>query len=181
MGENAQFMSDLANDTARINQVLSDLDLIYSGAATANYVEGVVQDWTNEPYVRGSYSYPAPGTFPGGTSMREELAAPVGTTLYFAGEATHNGAPATVPGAMQSGDRASGEVRQRRRRAARCRRSDGGLLRVGHRWRSAGDGGRFHRLVQPDADRLELGLRRLLVVDQAAPDYIGTTSRGPTP
>jgi hypothetical protein len=110
MGENAQILSDLANDTARINQVLSDLDLIFAGAATTNYVEGVVQDWTNEPYVRGSYSYPAPGTFPGGTSMRQELAAQVGTTLYFAGEATHNSAPSTVPGAMQSGDRASGEL-----------------------------------------------------------------------
>jgi PKD repeat protein len=41
--------------------------------------------------------------------MREELAAPVGATLYFAGEATHNGAPATVPGALQSGERAAGE------------------------------------------------------------------------
>jgi len=113
MGENAQFLSDLASDAARINQVLSDLDLIFpagGGAATASYIEGVVQDWTNEPYVRGSYSYPAPGTYPGGTSMREELAAPVGTTLYFAGEATHNGAPSTVPGAMQSGDRGASEI-----------------------------------------------------------------------
>jgi hypothetical protein len=110
MGENAETMSGLASDTARINQVLADLDAMFSGAATTNYVEGVVQDWTNEPYVRGSYSYPAPGTYPGGTSMREELAAPVGTTLYFAGEATHNTAPSTVPGALQSGDRASGEI-----------------------------------------------------------------------
>ena len=31
-------------------------------------------DWTKRPYVRGSYSYPAPGSYPGGTSMREELA-----------------------------------------------------------------------------------------------------------
>ncbi len=110
MGENAQIMSDLANDTARINQVKADLDLIFAGAATANFVEGVVQDWTNEPYVRGSYSYPAPGTYPNGTSMREVLAAPVGTTLYFAGEATHTTAPSTVPGALQSGDRAAGEI-----------------------------------------------------------------------
>jgi monoamine oxidase len=110
MGENAQVLSDLASDAARIGQVLSDLDAMFSGAATANYIEGVVQDWTNEPYVRGSYSYPAPGTYPGGTSMREQLAAPVGTTLYFAGEATHNTAPSTVPGAMQSGDRAAGEM-----------------------------------------------------------------------
>ena len=110
MGENAQTLSDLPSDAARINQVLADLDAIFGGAATTNYVEANVHDWTNEPYVRGSYSYPAPGTYPGGTSMREELAAPVGTTLYFAGEATHNTAPSTVPGALQSGDRAAGEI-----------------------------------------------------------------------
>jgi monoamine oxidase len=110
MGENAQILSDLASDAARVDQVLADLDAIFGGAATTNFVEGVVQDWTNEPYVRGSYSYPAPGTYPGGTSMREELAVPVGTALYFAGEATHNTAPSTVPGALQSGDRASGEI-----------------------------------------------------------------------
>ena len=38
------------------------------------------------------------------------LAQPVGTTLYFAGEATHNTAPSTVPGALQSGERAGGEA-----------------------------------------------------------------------
>jgi len=110
MGENAQAMSDLPSDAARIDQMLADLDEAFGGAATTNYVEGVVQDWTNEPYVRGSYSYPAPGAYPGGTSMREELAAQVGTTLYFAGEATHNTASSTVPGALQSGERAAGEA-----------------------------------------------------------------------
>jgi monoamine oxidase len=110
MGENAQTLSDLADDTARINAVLADLDTMFGGAATTAFVEGVVQDWTNEPYVRGSYSYPAPGTYPGGTSMRQELAAPVGTTLYFAGEATNNTDPSTVPGALQSGERAAAEM-----------------------------------------------------------------------
>jgi PKD repeat protein len=42
--------------------------------------------------------------------MRQVLAQPVGTTLHFAGEATHNTAPSTVPGALQSGERAGGEV-----------------------------------------------------------------------
>ncbi len=41
--------------------------------------------------------------------MREILAQPVGSTLYFAGEATNNANSATVPGAMQSGERAAGE------------------------------------------------------------------------
>jgi monoamine oxidase len=111
MGLNAEFMSGLADDTARLNQALADLDAMFSGQATTNFVEGVVQDWTNEPYVRGSYSYPAPGTYPnGGPSMREELAEPVGSDLFFAGEATHNTTPSTVPGALQSGERAAGEI-----------------------------------------------------------------------
>jgi PKD repeat protein len=42
--------------------------------------------------------------------MRQVLAEPVGTTVYFAGEATHNTAASTVPGALQSGERAGGEV-----------------------------------------------------------------------
>jgi hypothetical protein len=110
MGENAQTMSDLPNNAARISQVLGDLDSMFAGTATTNFIEGVVRDWTKQPYVRGSYSYPAPGSYPGGLTMREELAKPVGTTLYFAGEATHNTASATVPGALQSGERASGEM-----------------------------------------------------------------------
>ena len=97
--------------TARINQVLADLDVAFGGAASTNFVEGIVQDWTSQPYVLGSYSFPAPGTRPlSGLTQREVLAQPVGSTLYFAGEATHNTAASTVPGAMQSGLRAATEI-----------------------------------------------------------------------
>ncbi|MCH7600079.1 MAG: FAD-dependent oxidoreductase [Myxococcales bacterium] len=109
MGINGEIMSALPDDTARINQALSDLDEMFSNAATPAYMSAVVQDWSNEPYVLGSYSYPTVGSFPGGTSMREVLAQPVGTTLFFAGEATNNGNSATVPGAMHTGERAAGE------------------------------------------------------------------------
>ncbi len=54
-------------------------------------------------------SGPALGTRPtSGPTKREVLAQTVGTTLYFAGEATHNTTPSTVPGALQSGERAGG-------------------------------------------------------------------------
>jgi monoamine oxidase len=109
MGKNGEAMTALANDAARINQALSDLDTAFSNAATPAYVSAVIQDWTSEPYVLGSYSYPTVGSYPGGLSMREILAQPVGTTLYFAGEASNNNNSATVPGAMQSGERAAGE------------------------------------------------------------------------
>ena len=111
MGKNSEFMEALPDDTARINQALVDLTAAFGGAISAAYVEGIVQNWTAEPYVLGSYSYPAPGTRPtSGSTMREVLAQPVGSTLYFAGEATHNTAASTVPGALQSGERAGGEV-----------------------------------------------------------------------
>ena len=111
MGVNAEFMGSLADDNARISQALTDLDAAFGGAATPAFVEGVVTDWTSNPYVRGSYSFPSPGTRPlSGLTQRQVLAQPVGSALYFAGEATHNTAAATVPGAMQSGERAGGEV-----------------------------------------------------------------------
>lgn len=111
MGRNAEVMAALADDTARIDQALIDLDAAFGGSASTSFIEGVVQNWSAEPYIRGSYSFPAPETRPlVGLSKREVLAQPVGTTLYFAGEATHNTAASTVPGAMQSGERAAGEV-----------------------------------------------------------------------
>ncbi|MEE3327943.1 MAG: FAD-dependent oxidoreductase [Myxococcota bacterium] len=111
MGINAEVMGALPDDNARINQALIDLDAAFGGTASGAFVEAVIQDWTADPYVRGSYSFPAPGTRPlSGLTQRQILAQPVGSTLYFAGEATHNTAAATVPGAMQSGERAGGEV-----------------------------------------------------------------------
>jgi monoamine oxidase len=118
MGRNSETMEALPDDTARLNQALDDLDVVFGNLPFASqptqvYLEGKVQNWTAEPYVRGSYSYAAPGTRPGAngsTTEREVLAQQVGTELYFAGEATHNTASATVIGAMRTGERAAGEV-----------------------------------------------------------------------
>jgi monoamine oxidase len=113
MGKNAEVMEALPDDAARFDRALVDLDAAFggTGAATAAFVEGFVMDWTASSYVLGSYSYPAPGTRPtSGPTKREVLAQPVGTTLYFAGEATHNTMASTVPGALQSGERAAMEV-----------------------------------------------------------------------
>jgi monoamine oxidase len=111
MGENAEALSALPDDAARLSQALADLDAMFGGQASAHFVEGFVQDWTADPWVRGSYSYPAPGSYPdSGPSARQVLAQPVGSELFFAGEATHNSAPSTVPGALQSGERAAGEI-----------------------------------------------------------------------
>ncbi|MFP6628748.1 MAG: FAD-dependent oxidoreductase, partial [Myxococcota bacterium] len=82
MGRNSEFMEALPNDTARINEALVDLDAALGGAASTEFIEGTVQNWSAEPYVLGSYSFPAPGTRPiSGPTMRQVLAQPVGTTL----------------------------------------------------------------------------------------------------
>ena len=49
----------------------------------------------------------------GGTGAREELAAPLEETLYFAGEATDVEQSGTVGGALASGMRAAREILDR--------------------------------------------------------------------
>ncbi|MFZ0796466.1 MAG: NAD(P)/FAD-dependent oxidoreductase [Candidatus Sulfotelmatobacter sp.] len=69
--------------------------------------EFFVHDWQSDPYCRGAYSYALAGS---GDAARR-LAAAVGSTLFFAGEATAcNGHNGTVHGAIASGQRAANEL-----------------------------------------------------------------------
>ena len=65
-----------------------------------------VQDWMQDPYSRGGYSY----VLVGGMGAREQLATPLDDTVFFAGEATDNEEPGTVAGALRSGQRAAREA-----------------------------------------------------------------------
>lgn len=61
----------------------------------------VILDWDEMPYALGGYSFETVG----GEADRALLAAPVGDTLYFAGEALYNGpVPGTVEAAFCSGN-----------------------------------------------------------------------------
>ena len=66
----------------------------------------LLHDWQADPYARGGYSYVKVG----GTGAREELAAPLEDTLYFAGEATDLEQSGTVGGALASGVRAAKDL-----------------------------------------------------------------------
>ena len=119
MGNNGEKLSAIAKssgggdkgDQAIINVMLSDLDNIFNGAATKEYIEGIVQDWSSNPYVMGSYSYATEYTYePGDVSKRKQLSAPVDDTIFFAGEGTSNNNPACVPGALQEGERAANQI-----------------------------------------------------------------------
>jgi len=63
-------------------------------------------DWQADPYSAGAYSYGGVG----GKGAFEDLAKPIGETLFFAGEATHPGKNGTVEGAIESGERAAKEI-----------------------------------------------------------------------
>ena len=65
-----------------------------------------VQDWMQDPYSRGGYSY----VLVGGMGAREQLATPLDDTVFFAGEATDSEEPGTVAGALRSGQRAAREA-----------------------------------------------------------------------
>ena len=119
MGDNGQALTDLARqagggklgDDTIVKVMLSDLDQIFEHKASAGFLDGVVQDWTTEPYVRGSYSYPTPVTYQkGSSSKRQQLAEPVDNRIFFAGEGTSHRNPACVPGALQEGVRAARQV-----------------------------------------------------------------------
>jgi monoamine oxidase len=70
--------------------------------------EAIVRtSWSSDPFSLGTHSCLAPGA----TSRdRDALAAPVGRSLFFAGEATDRAHAATLQGAYASGERAAREA-----------------------------------------------------------------------
>ena len=66
----------------------------------------IVTAWATEPWTRGSYACARPGQ----AHQRANLARPIDERLFFAGEATINGAQGTCHGAYQSGIRAANEI-----------------------------------------------------------------------
>ncbi len=78
-----------------------------AAAANATLLDYRVTHWREDPFAYGSYSYLAKGAAP---SQRYTLGQVVGKSLFFAGEATHAGFPATVHGAYLSGQRVAEEI-----------------------------------------------------------------------
>jgi len=113
MGTQAAELGNLSNE--EIYQVMLDeLDAIYNGNASRlvskdqdEVIQGVVQDWGKEPYIKGAYSYPKIGSSLSG----EILGLPLEDRIFFAGEATaQNSDFGTVQGAFTSSERVLQEV-----------------------------------------------------------------------
>lgn len=106
-GQRARAYSVIDADVVQI--FLDELDSLFDGAASRNFGNASVQDWTSEPYIRSAFSYSSPDIF----SARASAATPIPGKVYFAGEATNfNGNHGTVHGAMETGYRAAIELLQ---------------------------------------------------------------------
>jgi monoamine oxidase len=82
---------------------LASVESAFGKGVRGELAAAYVQDWLQDPYSRGGYSY----VLVNGKGAREELAAPLDDTIFFAGEATDSEEAGTVAGALRSGIRAA--------------------------------------------------------------------------
>lgn len=100
INEQASTYVNQGSDERILEYIISQLDEIFDGQASRYYLQHRIQNWSAEPYVRGSYSY----NFTKGHSQTvEQLMQPVDNKLFFAGEALSLDYQAMVHGAAQSG------------------------------------------------------------------------------
>ena len=74
------------SDTELINFMLTELDDIFNGQASANYVKHLFQNWNEEPFANGAYIYDAEDW-----QRVRTLGESVGNKLFFAGDAYTSG------------------------------------------------------------------------------------------
>ncbi|MEM1387446.1 MAG: NAD(P)/FAD-dependent oxidoreductase [Pseudomonadota bacterium] len=93
------------DDRSLIDDVLSELTEVFGNVARAAFNGAVVQNWSQEPHIMGSYSM----TNYSDLSVSEILA-PVDGRVFFAGEALGEDAQSTVQGAAFSAIRSANEI-----------------------------------------------------------------------
>jgi monoamine oxidase len=94
-------------DKEIVAEAMATLRRIY-GEAIPDPAAWLITRWAADPFAGGSYSYTPVGA---DSEDYEQMAAPVGDRLFFAGEATHREHSATVHGAFLSGLREAQRIR----------------------------------------------------------------------
>lgn len=92
VGESANTYVNLSSDEEIIETILGELDEMFDGKASATYINHITQNWSKEPFIKGSYSHHED------YSLMETLRQPLSNKIYFAGEA-YAEIDATVHGA----------------------------------------------------------------------------------
>lgn len=100
-----KFMDDyIQNREEHMKGILSELTEISGKEVNSLLENSVFYDWTEEPFIEGTYSYPAAGI----GNARETASEPVLDTLFFIGEAMNTeSAHASINGAMETAYRVS--------------------------------------------------------------------------
>lgn len=87
VGEPALNFTEMG-DQEIIDYILEELDTIYDNQATSSYLEGFVQDWSDEVFVRGAYTFLGQDDDEYLFSVVGTLRNPMGNNrLFLAGEA----------------------------------------------------------------------------------------------
>lgn len=94
------------SDPDRIDFMLSELDDIYNGQASANYIKHIFQNWNEEPFINGAYVYDNEDW-----QLLRTLGQSINNKLYFAGDAYTTGNDwSSVHTAARSAKRAVDEI-----------------------------------------------------------------------
>lgn len=99
INEKAKVYTQLNTEQEIIEKILAELDEIFEGKASPNYVKHIIQNWSNEPFIQGAYSYSFNGTQ---KDIVSTINKPIVNKLYFAGEALSLDNQAMVHGACES-------------------------------------------------------------------------------
>jgi monoamine oxidase len=92
--------------TERTSRYLAALEPSYRNIR-GSFVRARFMDWPADPWVKASYSFPAPGQV---TTMGPLMAQPIGGRLHLAGEHTCPAFVGYMEGALQSGVREAARI-----------------------------------------------------------------------
>ena len=100
INEKAKPYLNAGSDTELIRIILEELDSVFGGKASQNYLKHISQNWSAEPYIQGAYSYTYDGSK---KKIIEAISRPIAGKLAFAGEALSLDNNSMVHGACESG------------------------------------------------------------------------------
>lgn len=95
VGEPATPYAAITDEEQLLEYVLAELDEMYDGTPSRTYQQHIIQNWSQEPFIRGSYAHYQD------YRVRETLGAPIDSKVFFAGEAYADNT-STVHGAGES-------------------------------------------------------------------------------
>ncbi|CDF34736.1 unnamed protein product [Chondrus crispus] len=95
------------SDEEVVGMAMNALKKMFPDNPPSDLLGHTVTRWKTDRYARGSYSFAGVGTTP---DDYVNMSRPVGSTLHFAGEATHRRHPATAHGAYMSGVREAARI-----------------------------------------------------------------------